>query len=108
MLFDLDFANNIILLCFSFFFLIINLYFLIAKVIVQIFNPITELVVPIEIPVKEAKAEMEIHPVIVEVTIVSSQYNTKLCKLFNASFSLTHFDLFLQLNNFLFHLFFSV
>ena len=42
-----------------------------------------ELIIPIEIPTKEAKAEMETHPVI-------------------------HFGLFLQLNNFLFHLFFSI
>ena len=34
------------------------------------------------------------------------QYNSKLYKLFCASNSLIHFGLFLQLNNFLFHLFF--
>ena len=67
MLFNLDFANNTILL--YFFFLIINLYFLIPAVIAQIFNPIAELVIPIGIPTKEAKAEIEIHPVIVEVKI---------------------------------------
>ena len=32
----------------------------------QIFNPIAELVIPIGIPIKEAKGEMETHPVIVE------------------------------------------
>ena len=53
----------------SFFFLIIDLYFFIAAVIAQIFNPIAELVIPIEIPTKEAKADMEIHPVIVDPTI---------------------------------------
>ena len=42
------------------FFLIIDLYF-----IRQIFNPIVELAIPIEIPTKEAKAEMEMHPIIV-------------------------------------------
>ena len=52
-----------------FFFLIIDLYFFIAAVIAQIFNPIAELVIPIEIPTKEAKADMEIHPVIVDPTI---------------------------------------
>ena len=52
-----------------FFFLIIALYFFIAAVIAQIFNPIAELVIPIEIPTKEAKADMEIHPVIVDPTI---------------------------------------
>ena len=52
-----------------FFFLIIDLYFFIAAVIAQIFNPIAELVIPIEIPTKEAKADMKIHPVIVDPTI---------------------------------------
>ena len=61
---NFDFANNTILSVF--FFLIIESYFLITGVIAQIFNPIAELLVPIEIPIKEAKAEMEIHPVIVE------------------------------------------
>ena len=60
MLFNLDFANNTILSCFFFFFLIIDLYFLIPAVIAQIFNPIPDLVIPIGIPAKEAKAEMEI------------------------------------------------
>ena len=35
MLFNLDFANNTFLSCLFFFFLIIDLYFLIAEVIVQ-------------------------------------------------------------------------
>ena len=35
----------------------------------QIFNPITEFVIPIGIPVKEAKTEIGIHPVIVEAKI---------------------------------------
>ena len=43
MLFNLDFANNTISSCF-FFFLIIDLYFLIPAVIAQIFNPIAELI----------------------------------------------------------------
>ena len=46
----------------SFFFSIIDLYFVIPAVIAQIFNPILELVIPIGIPSKEAKAEIEIHP----------------------------------------------
>ena len=66
MLFNLDFANNTILSCFFFFFLIIDLYFLIPAAIAQIFNPIAELIIPIRTPTKEAKAEMEIHPVIAE------------------------------------------
>ena len=49
------------------FFKIIDLYFLIPVIIIQIFNPIAELVVPIGIPTKEAKVEMETHPVIVEI-----------------------------------------
>ena len=67
MLFNFDFASNTILSCF--FFLIIDLYFLIAAVIAQIFNPIAELVISIGIPLKEAKAEIEIHPVIIEPKI---------------------------------------
>ena len=69
MLLNLDFANNTILSCFFFFFLIIDLYFLIPAVITQIFNPIVELAIVIGIPTKEAQAEMETHPVIVEITI---------------------------------------
>ena len=66
-LFNLDFANNIILSWFFFFFLlVIDLYFLIAAVITQIFNTAAELVIPIGIPTKEANAEIETHPIIVE------------------------------------------
>ena len=45
MLFNLNFANNTILLCFFLFFLIFDLYILIAVVITQVFNPILELAV---------------------------------------------------------------
>ena len=45
-----------------FFFLIIDLYFLIPAAIAQILNPIAELVIPKGIPSKKAKAEIEIHP----------------------------------------------
>ena len=69
MLFNIDFANNTILSCSFFFFLIIYLYFLILAVIAQIFNPIAELVIPIGTTTKEAKAEMEKHPATVEITI---------------------------------------
>ena len=65
MLFSLDFVNNITLSCFFFFFSIIDLYFFSAAVIAHIFNPIAELAIPMGIPSKEAKAEIEIHPVIV-------------------------------------------
>ena len=67
MLFNLDFANNTILSCFFFFFLIIDSYSLIPEVTARIFSHIAELVVPIEISRKEAKAKIEIHPVIVKV-----------------------------------------
>ena len=66
---NLDFDNNTILSCFFSFFLIIDLYFLITAVIAQIFNPITGLVIPVGIQNKEAKTEIEIHPVIVEAKI---------------------------------------
>ena len=67
-LFNWDFASNTILSCF-FFFLIMDLYFLIPAVITQIFNSIAELLIPIGIPSKEAKVEMEMHSVIVEIAI---------------------------------------
>ena len=69
MLFDLYFANNTILSCVLFYFLITDLYSLIPALIAQIFNPIAEIVIPIGIPTKEAKAEIETYPVIVEITI---------------------------------------
>ena len=69
MLFNLDFANNTILSCFFFVFLIIHLYFLILAVIAQIFNPIAELIIPTGTPSKGIKSEIEIHPVIVEAKI---------------------------------------
>ena len=82
---------------FFFFFLIIDLYFLIPAVIPQIFNPIAELVIPIGIPTKEAKAEMETLPVIVEAKKKESvQYNLELYKPFCAFYSSIHFDLFLE------------
>ena len=62
MLFNLNLVKNTILS-----YVIINLYFLILVVIAQIFNPIGQLVIPIGIPIKEAKAEIEIHLVIIEI-----------------------------------------
>ena len=52
MLFNLDFANDIILSCSFLFFLFIDLHFLIPTFIKQIFIPIAELAVPIELPTK--------------------------------------------------------
>ena len=69
MLSNLDFANKTILSLLIFLFLIINLYFLITAIIAQIFNPIAELVILIGIAIKEAKAEVEIQPVILEAKI---------------------------------------
>ena len=69
MLFILVFANNTILPCFFFFFLIIDFSFLIPAVIEQTFNPTAELVIPIQILIKEPKSEIEIYPVIAEAKI---------------------------------------
>ena len=52
MLFHLDLGNSTILSCLLFFFLIIELSYLINAVI---FNPIAELVIPIGIPSKEGR-----------------------------------------------------
>ena len=65
MLFNLDFARNAILSHLFFFFLIIDLYFLVPAVIAEMFNAIAELVIPLGIPIKEAKTEIQINPVIV-------------------------------------------
>ena len=113
MLFNLDFASNTILSCFFSFFLLINLCLLFHAVITHILNLIVELVIPIGIPTKEAKAEKETHPVIVEtveiveVVEVNVHYNSKLYKLFCASNSLIYFDLFLHLKNSYFVYFFQ-
>ena len=56
----LVFDTNVISLCFFFFFLVIDLYFLIHAIITQIFNPIVELKIFLEISTAEAKAEMKI------------------------------------------------
>ena len=69
MLSNLDFANKTILSLLIFLFLIINLYFLITAIIAQIFNTIAELVILTGIAIKEAKAEVEIQPVILEAKI---------------------------------------
>ena len=58
MLFNLDFADNTLLSCFFFFFLVIDLHFLIPAAIAQLFNLIPELVIPIGTLSKEAKAEI--------------------------------------------------
>ena len=64
-LFNLAFANNTILSCFFFCFLIIDIYFLISAATEQTFDPIAELVIPIG----KERAEIEIQPAIEEVKI---------------------------------------
>ena len=67
--FNLIFANDTILSCFFFFYLIIGLYFLIPAVITQIFIAAAELPILTGIPIKEPKAEIETHPVTEEAKI---------------------------------------
>ena len=57
---------------FLFFFLIIDLSFLITAVITQIFIAAATLAIPTGIPTKEAKAEIETHAVTVEARISKS------------------------------------
>ena len=52
-----------------FYFLIIDLYFLIPEAVAQIFNSITVVVILIGIPSNEAKAKLEIHLVPAEAKI---------------------------------------
>ena len=67
----------------------------------QVFNP--ELVIPIGIPSKEAKAEIETHPVISEVKLRKGSSKLEFYKPFCAFYSSIEFALFLQGNNFLFY-----
>ena len=69
-LLNLIFANNTILSNFFFFFLVINLHFLIPVVIPEFFIATEELIIPIGIPTKEAKPEMETHLVIAKGKII--------------------------------------
>ena len=62
MLFDLILA---IYYLSTFFFLIVNLYFIIATVVSKMFNLIAKL----RIPTKQEKAEIEIHPLNLEFKI---------------------------------------
>ena len=52
-----------------FFFLVIDLFFLIPAAIEKTFSPTAELAIPIGIATKEAKVEIETHPVTIEVGI---------------------------------------
>ena len=70
-----------------FLFAIIDLYFLISAIIAQIFNPIPELIIPIRIPTKEAKAEMETHPITVETDISNCSIQLEILQPFLCFFS---------------------
>ena len=105
-LFNLNLAENIILSRFFLFFWIIDQYFLIPAAIARVFSPIAELVVLIVMPIKEAKAKLEIYPVIVEAKIRKCLTWLDLYKPFFAFYSWIHLALFLQRNNSLFHLYF--
>ena len=59
MLFNLLCHNGIILSCFFFFFIIVDLYFLVSEAIAQHYDPTAELVIPLVIRTKQAKAEIE-------------------------------------------------
>ena len=54
--FNFDFANNTILSYFFYFFLIIDLYFLILAIMALTFNLIVEFIIPTGIPIKKAKS----------------------------------------------------
>ena len=60
-----------------FLFLIIDLYILISAVVAQIFYPIAEVAIPILTPNKEVKAEIEMHPVIIEAKIRKCSISNK-------------------------------
>ena len=74
----------------------------------KFFNPIAELVIPLGIPIKEAKSEIEIYPVIAEAKISKCSIYLELYKPFFAIYSSIHFALIFQENNFFFHLYFLI
>ena len=80
-------------------FLIFDLFFLIPAAIAQIFHPIEKLVIYIVIPSQEAKAEIEINPVIEEAK-KSVQCNLELSKPYCAFYSSIEFALFLEGSHF--------
>ena len=90
-------------------FLVFDLYFLIPAAIAKICNSIAELIIPIGIPIKKVKSEIEKHPVTVKAKIRKCLISFRVVKTFSCFFySSIHFNLFLQLNNFMFHLYFSI
>ena len=78
---------------------------LIPAVTAQIFNPIAELVISIGIPTKETKAEIEIHPVIVEAKIRMCSIEFRVVQNVLVFLLINSFYFFLQLNKFLFCLY---
>ena len=94
MLLSLVLANNTILSCLVFFFVIIDLYSLISPVITQIFDPIVELVVPTGVSNKEAKSKWNHIQYLYRIKLESIQY--KVPQISYASFSSIYFSLFLQ------------
>ena len=78
------------------------------KYITQIFNSIAEHVIPMRIPIKEEKAEIEIHPAIAEAKIRKCWIKFRGALTFLCFLLSIHFALFLQGNNFLFHLYFLI
>ena len=79
-----------------FFLLIIDFYFLIPAVITQIFNPTAGLVIPTGIRAKEAKSEMETHPIAVGIKISKCSIKFETLQNFYTSYSSIQFRLFLQ------------
>ena len=89
MLFNLDFAIQFrfrLIFHYTSSFLIIDLYFLIPAAITQILHPIAELVISIGKPTKQAKAEIETHPLTVEIKISKCSIWLKTYKLFYSSY----------------------
>ena len=70
--------------------------------------PTTELVIAIGMRTEEAKTEVEAQPVTTEAKVSNCSIDLKPKKLFYVSYSSINFDLFLQWNNFLYHLYFSI
>ena len=93
---NLVFASNTILSCFFFFFVTIDLYFLIPAIIMKVVIVAVEPEIPTGLPTKEEKLEMETHPVTVGVKLSNDQHNLKPDKSFCAFYLSIHFSLFLQ------------
>ena len=87
MVFNVAFANNIILLCFFVFFEIIDVYFLNHVVNLQIFNPTAECAITIGTYNNEAYAEIETH------TLATETKTTKMLKLIEGPACLLCFSL---------------